>query len=112
MPRASRQISAPRYSSVVGTAPYMAPEANLEVYDEKVDIFAAAVTFYELFEEGASFDEAMPFAWGVAPVKVRPLIRQMGRLDPEERPSALELIDMFDELTPAAGGKSLACTVS
>ena len=31
-------------------APYMAPESNTAVYDEKVDVYSAAVTFYELFE--------------------------------------------------------------
>ena len=37
-------------TATVGTAQYMAPEAAFSGYDEKVDIFSAAVTFYELFE--------------------------------------------------------------
>jgi len=82
------------YSSTVGTAPYMAPEAEASLYDEKVDIYSGAVTFYELFEE-SSFDPQLPFGWAEAPVKVRPIIRSMGQTDPKARPSAMELVDSF-----------------
>ena len=83
-------------TAVVGTEPYMAPEANQISYTEKIDIYSAAVTFYELFEQ-ASFNPSTPFAWGVSPTKVRSLIREMGSFDPCERPSALACIDLFDE---------------
>lgn len=81
-------------TTVVGTEPYMAPEAASPHYTEKIDIYSAAVTFYELFEQ-ANFDKGMPFAWAIAPVKVRSLIRIMGDADPAERPSALANIDAF-----------------
>ena len=72
----------------------MAPESNSAIYDEKVDIYSAAVTFYELFEQ-ANFDKDLPFAWALAPVKLRQIIRQMGDPEPAERPSALANIDAF-----------------
>ena len=46
----------------------MAPEIYDEKYDEKVDIYSAAVTFYELFEQ-ANFDPDMPFAFAITPSK-------------------------------------------
>ena len=46
----------------------MAPESSSAVYDEKVDIFSAAVTFYELFEQ-ANWDPDMPFAFALTPGK-------------------------------------------
>lgn len=49
-------------------APYMAPESSSAVYDEKVDIYSAGVTFYELFEQ-ANFDPDMPFAFAITPSK-------------------------------------------
>lgn len=98
----------PLYSAVVGTAPYMAPEALQKTYDEKADIYSAAVTFYELMEQ-TPFDAELPFAWAVAPTRVRPLLRKMSNADPAQRPSALELIDLFGELAP---GTSRSCTVS
>ena len=98
-----------RKTAIVGTAPYMAPEAVQDMYDEKLDIFSAAVTFYELFEQ-TPFDDTMPFAWAVAPTKARPIVRRMGAQDPKDRPSALELIDLFGELAPSSG-KSTSCSI-
>ena len=46
----------------------MAPESNSAIYDEKVDIYSAAVTFYELFEQ-ANFDPEIPFAFAMTPSK-------------------------------------------
>jgi hypothetical protein len=46
----------------------MAPESSSAIYDEKVDIYSAAVTFYELFEQ-ANFDPDMPFAFAITPSK-------------------------------------------
>lgn len=84
------------WTAVVGTAPYAAPESDTAIYDEMVDIYSAAVTFYEMFEQ-ERFDDAMPFAYAMTPSKLRPLIKRMGSLKPEERPSALEAIDAFQE---------------
>ena len=42
------------------TAPYMAPEAEGAAYDEKVDIYSAGVTFWELFEQ-ATFPRRASF---------------------------------------------------
>lgn len=95
--RASHEARAiERATTVVGTEPYMAPEAASAHYTEKIDIYSSAVTFYELFEQ-ANFDKDRPFAWAVAPVKVRQIIRQMGDPDPAERPSALANINAFTE---------------
>jgi len=99
------------HTAIVGTVPYMAPEALQDTYDEKLDIFSAAVTFYELFEQ-APFDESLPFGFALTPSKVIPLIKKMGSVEPKQRPSALELIDMFDELVPTGRGGSNACVVS
>ena len=65
----------------------------------------------ELFEQ-APFDESVPFAWAITPVKVRQLIAKMGSASPMERPSALALVDLFRELTPGAGGGSRGAGVS
>ena len=46
----------------------MAPESSSAIYDAKVDIYSAAVTFYELFEQ-ANFDPDMPFAFAITPSK-------------------------------------------
>ena len=72
-------------TTIVGTVPYMAPEAATSQYTEKVDIYSAAVTFYELFEQ-ATFDPEMPFAWAMAPDKVKSIIKMMGDTDPRCRP--------------------------
>ena len=71
-----------------------APEAASATYTEKIDIYSTAVTFYELFEQ-ANFDKDLPFAWALAPVKLRQIIRQMGDPEPAERPSALANINAF-----------------
>ena len=52
------------------------------------------MTFYELFEQ-APFDPALPFAWAQAPSKIRAHVQRMGAINPKDRPSALELIDDF-----------------
>ena len=90
----------------------MAPESNTLTYDEKIDIYSAAVTFYELFEQ-ASFDVDIPFGCALTPEKFRPLIKKMGSDDPKSRPSALDLIDLFCEASPKAGSSgSAACALS
>mmetsp|Transcript_1519 Transcript_1519/g.3254 ORF Transcript_1519/g.3254 Transcript_1519/m.3254 type:complete len:307 (-) Transcript_1519:408-1328(-) len=81
----------------VGTLPYMAPEATNTSYDEKIDIYSAAVTFYELFEQ-SSFEG---FQWAEAPTSVRPIISGMGSAEPSKRADALALIDQFSATQPA-----------
>lgn len=98
-------------TAIVGTAPYMAPEANTADYDAKVDIFSAAVTFYELFEQ-ACFDPSLPFGWALTPTRFRPLIRLMGSDAPKARPSALQLIHDFGACSTKGGVASVACTLS
>ena len=87
----------------------MAPEACAITYDEKIDIYSAGVTFYELFEQ-ASFDVDLPFAHALTPETFRPLIKSMGSDDPKARPSALKLIDHFSEAGAKKG--STACVLS
>ena len=90
---AARRLQ-PEMTTTVGTGVYMAPEATSSLYDEKVDIFSAGVTFYELFEQ-ATFSEDLPFAFALCPGKIAPLLKQMGSIDPTQRPTAIELIDAF-----------------
>ena len=92
----------------VGTAPYMAPEASLVTTSGQrdsrghgrcrapsLDIYSAAVTFYELFEQ-LPFDTLRPFSFVRTPSKLARLLEQMGSHDPGRRPTALELIDAFE----------------
>ena len=58
-------------------------------------------TFYELFEE-TLFDIDRPFAWAIAPSKIAQLIKRMGSTDPSLRPSALQLIELFNATKLAA----------
>lgn len=103
----------PPVTTIVGTVPYMAPEAATSQYTEKVDIYSAAVTFYELFEQ-ATFDPEMPFAWAMAPDKVKSIIKMMGDTDPRCRPSAHASIDLFvgTGLKPTTSGTRSHCTLS
>ena len=39
------------HTKAVGTERYMAPESGSGIYDEKLNIYSAGVTFYELFEQ-------------------------------------------------------------
>ena len=95
----------------VGTERYMAPEAREPGYDEKIDIFSAAVTFYELFEQ-TSFEPERPFAWAMTPTRIAVLIRQMGMPRPEARPSALELVERFGQVVPSKAFGDSCCAVS
>ena len=100
-------------TGVVGTAPYMAPESSIPgpaAYDEKVDIYSAAVTFHELFEQSA-FNEEMPFAGALTPPRISKIIREMGKTDPTARPSALDLVDRFEDTGLARPPAEGACCV-
>ena len=101
-------------SKVVGTWPYAAPESARTNYDEKVDIYSSAVTFYELFEQ-ASFDDALGFGFALTPSKIRPLLVRMGKRDPTERPSALEAIQALEATNLArdmSANSACSCSVS
>ena len=100
-------------TGVVGTAPYMAPESSIPgpaAYDEKVDIYSAAVTFHELFEQSA-FNDEMPFAGALTPPRISKIIREMGKTDPTARPSALDLVDRFEDTGLARPPAEGACCV-
>ena len=84
------------HTKAVGTERYMAPESGSGIYDEKLDIYSAGVTFYELFEQD-SFDPTLKFAYVNTPLKIQRLVSRMGAPKPGDRPSALELIDLFNE---------------
>ena len=89
----------------------MAPEAEGVVYNEKVDIYSAAVTFWELFEQ-ASFQG---FLWAMTPAKLRGIIKEMGMTDPRDRPTALEAIDAFEAtglVKPVSLAPSACCMIS
>jgi serine/threonine protein kinase len=84
-------------TAIVGTAQYMAPEAAGAGYDSKVDIYSAAVTFFELFEstEGphaawCAFNPRSGFLVLKTPAPIAALIKRMGDPDPKKRPTALE----------------------
>lgn len=107
-------------TAIVGTAHYMAPEAAYAGYDEKVDIYSSAVTFFELFEsnEGPhaqwnAFNSHVGFAMFKTPAAVATLIKSMSAADPKERPPALTLVKAFEATglarQPEDGG---CCSVS
>ena len=82
-------------------------------YGVKVDIYSAAVTFYELFEQ-TPFDPTMPFAMAMTPRQCGPLIRKMGQHAPDDRPSAVEMIRQFEAtgLARTPGVQHGCCAVS
>ena len=101
-------------SAIVGTVPYSAPEVDgATAYGVKVDIYSAAVTFYELFEQ-TPFDPTMPFAMAMTPRQCGPLIRKMGQQAPDDRPSAVEMIRQFEAtgLARTPGVQHGCCSVS
>ena len=101
-------------SAIVGTVPYSAPEVDgATAYGVKVDIYSAAVTFYELFEQ-TPFDPTMPFAMAMTPRQCGPLIRKMGQHAPDDRPSAVEMIRQFEAtgLARTPGVQHGCCAVS
>jgi len=81
-------------SGNVGTARYMAPEANGKYYTCAVDVYSAGATLYELFE-GELFNGTL---WALAPTAVRPTINQMCDRLAGQRPTALDAIDAFEEI--------------
>jgi len=94
--------------------PYSAPEVDgATAYGVKVDIYSAAVTFYELFEQ-TPFDPTMPFAMAMTPRQCGPLIRKMGQHAPDDRPSAVEMIRQFEAtgLARTPGVQHGCCAVS
>ena len=105
----------PGLTKMVGTVPYMAPEANSQGYDEKVDIFSAGVTFYELFEQ---IPYESGFLWALTPTPLRSIISSMGQQQSADRPDALVLIDSFaatqptKNLQPTLPGHGSCCSVS
>lgn len=81
-------------STTVGTQRYMAPEVQSGVYNEKIDIYSAACTFYEIFEP-ERFNPNDPFAWIATPGKVAAIVKTMGSKNPYDRPAALDLVEDF-----------------
>lgn len=65
------------------------------------------MTFYELFEQ-VHFEPQRPFAWAMTPAEISMLIRRMGMPNPTDRPTALELIDLFGS-TRLAGAAAIGC---
>lgn len=97
----------------LGTARYAAPEQARRVdVDGRADVYALAVTMVELATgtvplagstplETVTIRQAtdleIPEELGV----LRPVLQQAGRVDPEQRPSAAELVDALLALAPA-----------
>lgn len=96
------------------------PEAATAGYDEKVDIYSAAVTFYEMFEatEGphaawCAFHPQSGFLLVKTPGPIAALLKKMGSPDPKERPNAIEMVKAFSDTGLARpAGEGGCCVVS
>lgn len=72
-------------SANVGTVRYMAPEAQTDNYDNKVDIYSFGILLYELFEE-KRYIPSIQNIWRKSPKNIRNLIMDyMLDLDPNKR---------------------------
>lgn len=80
----------------VGSLRYMAPEVkNGKKYDQFIDIWSAGIIFAELFENMRYNGE---FIWNKTPISIRSiLLNDMLQENPENRKSAKELIQLFQE---------------
>ncbi len=80
----------------VGTLRYMAPEIKSGKYNNKVDIYSCGILLYELFTNNIYLDS---FKWTKKlPISFKNLIIRMTSKNSEYRPSAREIILLFEKI--------------
>jgi serine/threonine protein kinase len=81
----------------VGTEKYMAPEIlNREIYDNKIDIYACGILFFEMFEN-KRYVRGIDNSFWYTPYKLRNLIKDnMLNDDSTKRKTALELLKIIN----------------
>ena len=78
-----------------GTPNYQAPEMNgRDDYNEKVDVYSMGVTFFELcyYTNPKTCDKDYYFEQNIYSKELNDLIRQMLRVDPDDRISSFEAV--------------------
>lgn len=93
----------------IGSPAYMAPEQFYDQYGLTSDIYGLGIVFYELLHGRVPFSgspasifrahlEETPDIKDVLPNEVKVLLKRMLAKQPEDRPSAQELSDLFEEI--------------
>ena len=81
-------------TSHVGTKRYKAPEISNRFYNHKVDIYSLGLVLYELFENKRYIPgNKINFFWTPKCIKI--LIYQMIHVDPQQRPEALDILEIL-----------------
>lgn len=84
----------------VGTEQYMAPEikndTDITDYTNKIDIYSTGIMLYELFENKKYNEKSIKWYW--TPKKIRDIIKKMVLLDPDERPSAISILQLINDI--------------
>ncbi len=85
-------------TSIVGTERYRAPELPSTTYTNKIDIYAAGIVFYEMFEN-KRYNPESKLTWFWTPKKIKNIIvNHMLTINPLERSSALEILKKLDKI--------------
>lgn len=112
-------INSVQYTNNVGTIRYMAPEIyNATTYNYKIDIYSLGIIMYELFEEkrfelNTSIENEFKtnilknikpkwtnyfIFFYKTPKKIRNIIEKCWSIEPNNRPSSIELLNYLEEL--------------
>ena len=104
-------INSIEMTNPIGTKRYMSPEIiRKETYDHKIDIWSLGIMFSELFEN-KRYDK--DFFWFKTPINIQNIISQyMLRNEPNDRLSALELIQQFQYIQLQISNKKHTCFCS
>lgn len=85
-------------TNIVGTERYLAPEMPCSNYTNKIDIYATGILLYEMFEN-KRYIPNQKLSWFWTPKNIKNIIiNNMLNQNPEQRLSALELLDLFKKL--------------